>query len=713
MNSVDVIETVTQYDNSFIKLYFYLEKDDKYKNIDYLLSHKDKEDEVKQYPDKTIIIYVYVVALDKEDLPMLSYLHHNYIQNTKGMTDTENNEPKNKKGVNVPKVNDILLNMCQRGLLNRERVKKIIRVTNQHINIEITRSFLLLLLGTNYGIELFKLMYYHMDFNNILIKTFLYWYRNERNGRTTTTAKSLSDKIIQHHLTKEIEKFNINGDLQVCVNNSKKEIQRINMLLYFCQSNNEGMVKFLLQNRVDIHVTDDNHYPPVYIACLNNNKKMLSDLLEYGADVNGTDIYRPLSYACQKNNERMVKFLIKKGANVNIVDINFQTPLGYACEAGNEKIVQILLNNGAIVSGNKNIYKNPLIYACKHGKNNCNHNRNKRNRNCNSNCDCNCNNTIIKRLIEMGSDVNGRDFQNTTPLLYACTNNNLVVVQQLIEKGADVNHKNLEDKTPLLYACENKNMAMVELLIKHGATVNVEDTTGKTPLLLACEKNNVKMIRQNKYNEYTPLTFATAMVRISKTIMNVLLQYGADINKKNSRGNTPLMYACSKNDEEKLFFLLKKGASVTTEKNIQGHTSLTYACDHNNAVMVKVLLNHQENRLWVSNKTIHWTPLIQACKKGNIEIMKLLIDQGMDINEKNKNGDTALTIACKYEIEGLGETPIRIALERKNTKICHYLIEKSKKNIENDLHDTDIEMNTNLQTSIDNGYRCKRRRLLI
>jgi len=70
----------------------------------------------------------------------------------------------------------------------------------------------------------------------------------------------------------------------------------------------------------------------------------------------------------------------------------------------------------------------------------------------------------------------------------------------------------------LFIACENEYLEIVKLLIENGADINKSDNYGQTPLFIAC---------QNGYLE----------------IVKLLIENGADINKSNNNGKTPLFIA--------------------------------------------------------------------------------------------------------------------------------------------------------------------------
>jgi len=75
---------------------------------------------------------------------------------------------------------------------------------------------------------------------------------------------------------------------------------------------------------------------------------------------------------------------------------------------------------------NKDNYETPLYGACRNG-----------------------NKTIVKYLVELGTNVNKTNKRNKTPLFNACENGNEVIVRYLVENGAEVNKKTKYDKTPL------------------------------------------------------------------------------------------------------------------------------------------------------------------------------------------------------------------------------------------------------------------------
>ena len=97
----------------------------------------------------------------------------------------------------------------------------------------------------------------------------------------------------------------------------------------------------------------------------------------------------------------------------------------------------------------------------------------------------------IRDALMAGADVNARDEQGETPLMWAVYSADPELVGTLIKAGADVNAQDNESRTALMLAAEPSRFTstayeindadcieIVEILLKAGADADVEDVIG-------------------------------------------------------------------------------------------------------------------------------------------------------------------------------------------------------------------------------------------
>lgn len=128
------------------------------------------------------------------------------------------------------------------------------------------------------------------------------------------------------------------------------------------------------------------------------------------------------------------------------------------------------------------------------------------------------------------------------------------------------------------------------------------------------------------------------------------LRNGADVNKvgRSDSFRTPLMIAATEGKENLAKLLVEYGADVNAI-DVGGDTALMWAANDGHLNVVEFLVEHGANVNAAATGLIYagFTALIYASEKGYVNMVKYLIKHGANINAKNKNGDTALSIAEK------------------------------------------------------------------
>jgi ankyrin repeat protein len=125
---------------------------------------------------------------------------------------------------------------------------------------------------------------------------------------------------------------------------------------------------------------------------------------------------------------------------------------------------------------------------------------------------------------------------------------------------------------------------------------------------------------------------------------------GADVNGKNSQGDTPLNMVCRLSYFKLAKYFIDCGAEVNTANN-EHITPLHYAVEYNNVKMVHMLLQHGANI--DARDKINETPLHWAGWTGNIASAKLLLRFGANPYSKNNTGVTPLDLTVRQEHEKL------------------------------------------------------------
>jgi len=149
-------------------------------------------------------------------------------------------------------------------------------------------------------------------------------------------------------------------------------------------------------------------------------------------------------------------------------------------------------------------------------------------------------------LLELGVDVNATGVLGTSALtsVEACKGHDdptrVQLIELLITKGAQVNHRNSEGRTALMYAAENGDTPAVNALLRNGALVNLADNNGETALMKAAASS------------------------CTEETVRALLNAGADLNARDHKGRNALdsfraSYACP---ESKIGDLLQRATTA-------------------------------------------------------------------------------------------------------------------------------------------------------
>jgi ankyrin repeat protein len=224
---------------------------------------------------------------------------------------------------------------------------------------------------------------------------------------------------------------------------------------------------------------------------------------------------------------------------------------------------------------------------------------------------------MVEKLIEYGADINAEDSLGRTPLYFASEHDNhgnCPVIRLLLELGANVNARAKDASTPLHVASRCGTLEVVRLMLEYGADPNVQDEDKSTPLHLASRCGHVNIAR-------------------------LLLERGADVNARDADGWTSLHQASRGGYVEVVQLLLDHGVDVNAQ-NLYTSTPPHLSSGHGHVDIPKAL---PEFDMEVDASS--WSPLHLASQEGHLEVVRLLLTRGANLNVKTEDWHTPLFLA--------------------------------------------------------------------
>jgi uncharacterized protein len=146
--------------------------------------------------------------------------------------------------------------------------------------------------------------------------------------------------------------------------------------------------------------------------------------------------------------------------------------------------------------------------------------------------------------------------------------------------------------------------------------------------------------------QYGPMLVSAAMQKSFAALRALLESPEVKIDLANARGETALMMAALHGDLDIVKLLVAKGAEI----NKTGWTPLHYAATNGHLQVVKYLLeNHAFVDAMSPNKT---TPLMMASRQKQVQVARLLVEEGADPTQRNEAG---LSAAAYFKRHGEDE----------------------------------------------------------
>ncbi|XP_076004293.1 ankyrin repeat and SOCS box protein 5b [Genypterus blacodes] len=216
--------------------------------------------------------------------------------------------------------------------------------------------------------------------------------------------------------------------------------------------------------------------------------------------------HSPLHEAASQGRLLTLRTLLAQGYNASVHTINHVTPLHEACLSGHVACVRALIKAGANVNAATIDGITPLYNCC-----------------CSGSAGC------MELLLQNGAQTHTAQTHFPSALHEACKRGHSQCVELLMCHGADPDYDVSHLGSPLYMSCLHQQIACSQILLHTGASVN-SGRAGDSPLHAA--------VRQDSADQ-----------------ASLLLEYGADVNLKDSNNQRPLELATSGGKTQQLLLV--------------------------------------------------------------------------------------------------------------------------------------------------------------
>lgn len=298
-----------------------------------------------------------------------------------------------------------------------------------------------------------------------------------------------------------------------------------------------------LEFEFDLEVKDIEGNFILHLAVGSGVREMVVLILDYGTKVAGKTSQGPYALRFASQTSRL-SVRPRPAHGTAVESWGERTALHFAIECGQESIVQLLLERGAPIEAVRCDGLTPLLCAVRRDKT-----------------------SIAKLLLDYGADISCQDTIKGNTVLHNAFIGQETMLRLLLDHGANVEKRNYRGGTPLHYMSLHGNVAIMDTLINEmGAGIEAEDDVGNRPLHNAVESGQESLVQflvdsgadfgAKKQRGDTPLHLAVLAYPEAEAIVRILLDNGADINAIDDSGDTAFQLARRRGCDDIADFLL-------------------------------------------------------------------------------------------------------------------------------------------------------------
>jgi ankyrin repeat protein len=249
--------------------------------------------------------------------------------------------------------------------------------------------------------------------------------------------------------------------------------------------------------------------------------------------------------------------------------------------------------------------------------------------------------SLVRYMVLNGANPHEMEADGPSPIQEVLDAANAAVLRELITDSFEINRRDKQGRTPFAYACMHGNPQIFEILVDNGASVQTFDNEGQSPFSIACKNGNLEAL-------------------------DYLLQNSKILPRRADNSRRAPIHLAAKFGHLPLVKKLWDTPGMDTIRDIRGNTPLHRAVKPN------------KNR----------------SQRGHIDIVKFMSANPKLALEKNRDGETPLTLAAHALDKDMVEFFFSFGLQFRPSESYHALRGAL------DAHDADF-----MRTLLANGLR--------
>ncbi|XP_069720767.1 ankyrin repeat domain-containing protein 16 [Phaenicophaeus curvirostris] len=281
---------------------------------------------------------------------------------------------------------------------------------------------------------------------------------------------------------------------------------------------------------------------------------------------------------------------------------------------------------------------------------------------------------VLAYLVEeLGMDFEAFNSDYKRPLHEAASMGHGECVSYLLERGASVDCLKKADWTPLMMACTRQNLEVIKVLVEHGANPLLKNKDGWNCFHLASREGHPHVLQYlldvspgswdtESTIKRTPLH--TAALHGCFDAVELLLercQYKPD--SRDKCGVTPFMDAIQNGHVNVARLLLEKHQACPTAVDALGAQALHRAAITGQDEAIQFLVSELGVDVNERTTSLQLTALHYAAKEGHVHTIQTLLALGADVHAKDGKSRSALHVACAGQQADAARLLLRVGLQ--------------------------------------------------